>query len=369
MNFWGHRYQLILGIALFFIASSTYAQHNLVPNGSFEKARNKRGKHITNALPWRNYQTVDYYTTPFKQDTSRFKGARTGKAYAGLRFQRKYREFAFVKLLRPLKAGQTYKVEAYIKLAYWSNVKLRSFGVHIGKRPYRIGEEVDTLNSIRVYDRSGLHDGGAWIRIGGTYKAQGRERYLTIGDFSESIKKDWVKLNPFKFELMKSEAYYFLDDVYLGEGVDSSSVIMPEPVVYLEDTLFSPGIKFEHGKPIVLYNVFFEPGTSQFTYESLTQLDKFVTYLEDNPYLNIRLMGHTDDRVKRSRKISKERAEAVCDYLLSKDAINNLYFEGFSDAIPLEPNDTDEHRELNNRVEFMIVGEQSFEEKEPFWRR
>lgn len=333
------------------------AQKSLVPNGSFEKFRNKRSNLITNAIPWKNFNTVDYYKEPFKNDTSKFKGARTGIAYCGLRFQKNYKEFPYVKLLQPLKAGTSYKFEAYIRLSYWSDISLKSFGVHFGQNPYRVGEKIDSSNAIVLYNRKGLNENGAWIRVGGTYVAKGKEKFITLGNYSEKVKRDFVKLNPFKIEFIKSEAYYFLDDVSLHEGVDSTGIAKQEPLVYYEDTVFKLGIKFEVGKPVLLNNVFFETAQSEFLYESLTQLDKFIAYLEDNPDAEVQIIGYTDDKVKRAKKISRARAEAVCEYLISRDVLNKLYYKGLGSANPIAPNDTEESNAKNNRVEFIILKE------------
>jgi OOP family OmpA-OmpF porin len=331
---------------------------NLVPNGSFETFRKKNNNLITNAIPWKNFNTVDYYKEPFKNDTSRFKGAHAGKAYCGLRFQKGYKEFPYVKLQQPLKAGVSYKFEMYIRLSYWSNVSLKSFGVHIGQNPYKIGEKLDSTNFINLYNRKGLSDNSAWIRVGGTFVAKGKEKFITIGNYSEKVKKDFVKLNPYKIEFIKSEAYYFLDDVSLQEGFDpKTGNILQEPIVYYHDTVFKPGVKFDVGTPVLLNNVFFETGESIFGYESLTQLDKFVAYLEDHPDAEIQIVGHTDDKVRKSQKIAKARAQAVCEYLISKDVLNKLYFKGLGSSIPIAPNDTEEGRAKNNRVEFIILQE------------
>jgi len=330
---------------------------NLVPNGSFETSRKKNNNLITNAIPWKNFNSVDYYKEPFKNDTSRFKGARTGNAYGGLRFQKGYKEFPYVKLLQPLKAGVSYKFEAYVRLSYWSNVSLKSLGVFIGQNPYKIGEKLDSTNTIILYNKKGLSDKGAWIRIGGTFVAKGKEKVITIGNYSEKVKKEFVKLNPYKIEFIKSEAYYFLDDVSLKEGVDPTGNVIQEPLVYYEDTIFKRGKKIEAAQPVLLNNVFFEPGRSEFSYESLTQLDKFITYLEDHPESEIEISGYTDNKVRKAKKISRARAEAVCEYLVSKDVLNKLYFKGLGSTMPIASNDTEEGRARNNRVEFTIIKE------------
>src|SRR4051812_32683337 len=65
---------------------------NLVPNSGFETHKNK-SPIIKNAIPWMGEGTVDYFLKTDKKDTSIYKGPHTGKCYAGLRFQAKYKEY------------------------------------------------------------------------------------------------------------------------------------------------------------------------------------------------------------------------------------------------------------------------------------
>ena len=340
---------------IFFILLSlaSYSQKDLVPNGSFEKFKNKSTL-INNALPWKNYNSVDYYKTPMKYDTSKYKGAHSGIAYVGLRFQRDYRELPYVKLTQPLKANTSYRFQTYIRLAYWSNVSLKSFGAVFTKGIYNIRDKVDSTTSIIIYNRKGLHDKDKWIQISGYYMAKGGEKYITLGNYVPKVKKDFIRLKPFKIEFMKSEAYYFMDDVSLVEGKDTSAMAHESSII-LEDTIFKPGRAFELNINVVLNNVFFESGQTELMLESLPQLDNFVKYLDDHPDAEVLINGYTDALTKRGKKISKMRAGIICEYLVSKDVLNKMYFKGFGGAFPLADDTTEEGRNKNNRIEFVII--------------
>ena len=113
---------------LFFALSTAFGQKklgkNLVPNPGFETHKNK-SKDISNAVPWVGVGTVDYYMKIEKRDTSRFKGAHSGECYAGLRFQKKYKEFMYVRLLEPLEKDKVYHFKMYIRLLNNANVTMR----------------------------------------------------------------------------------------------------------------------------------------------------------------------------------------------------------------------------------------------------
>ena len=109
---------------------------NLIPNGSFENYRKKSGS-IKQAIPWQQIATVDFYQEAVSNDTSINRGARTGSCYAGVRFQKKYKEFLQIKLAEPLHRGTTYDFEMHVRLGFWSNAVLKSFGALFSKIGYK----------------------------------------------------------------------------------------------------------------------------------------------------------------------------------------------------------------------------------------
>ena len=86
--------------------------------------------------------------------------------------------------------------------------------------------------------------------------------------------------------------------------------------------------------------------------------DAVVAVLEKNPTIKIRIEGHTDSRGKAgyNRKLSDKRAKAVLKYLTDKGIdTNRLTSEGFGPDTPIAPNETNEGRAKNRRVEFHIT--------------
>jgi OOP family OmpA-OmpF porin len=73
---------------------------------------------------------------------------------------------------------------------------------------------------------------------------------------------------------------------------------------------------------------------------------------------NLILSGHTDNvgSEEFNLKLSTKRAEAVKDYLINKGiAAERITAKGFGETMPIAPNDTEQNRALNRRVEFFIV--------------
>ncbi len=112
------------------------------------------------------------------------------------------------------------------------------------------------------------------------------------------------------------------------------------------------------GHRFALNNLFFVQSKAEMLSESEPELDRLYKLLLDNPKLKIELSGHTDSEGYRSAnmRLSKERANAVMDYLLEKGiAKNRLKAVGYGPSKPVAPNDSEENRSKNRRVEVEIT--------------
>lgn len=339
-----------------------------MPNGSFENYK-KKSSSIKSAIPWTQIASVDFYQKPLDNDTTLQKGALDGECYIGLRFQKRYKEFAQVKLTEPLKYKHLYYFEMHIRLAYWSNAVLKSFGVLFSKTGYKNQKDVDKAFMIDTTNsQTGLHTNYQWLKISGYYKAYGGEKYLTIGNFSPEIKKDLIRLNFLRYGfrvLGFLEAYYFIDDVKLIPVKEPEEPIEVEIVgsVYVEktnrqsDSVKSVKENLKVGDKIILKNINFESGKARLLPESYPELNKVVRYLQQHPNWVVQINGHSDNTgsKRRNMKLSEERAKAVFVYLIEKGVSNKMYFKGFGDTMPIGDNNTMEGRTKNRRVEIEVL--------------
>ncbi|HXB39949.1 MAG TPA: OmpA family protein [Bacteroidia bacterium] len=340
-------------------ASQTIIDKNLVPNGSFENYK-KKSENIKNALPWKGIATVDYYQKPIENDTTRCKGARTGDCYAGLRFQKKYKEFLEVKLAESLRHGQLYEFECSIRLAFWSNAQLKSFGVYFSKAGMKAVSYPERDYIVDTVAKKGALDGHfCWFKIKGVYKAGGGEKFITIGNFSPNVRKDMAKINLFKPGF--KEAYYFVDDVslkWIKPKEDEIKIVYVDSVKYEKDSVLQVKTNAHVGEKITL-KISFELGKSYLTPESFPELNKLSQYMFRHPNFVIQINGHSDNTgsKRKNLRLSEERARAVFEYLIGKGVQNKMYYKGFGDTMPVADNSTDEGKQKNRRVEFEIIKE------------
>ncbi len=355
--------RLIWGILGFLPVSGVFGQFvvdkNLVPNGSFENYKRK-SENIKNAIPWQGIATVDYYQGTHPKDTSRCRGAHVGECFAGLRFQKKYKEFLEVKLAEPLKPRQSYQFECYIKLATWSNAQLKSFGVYFSKAGMRAVTYPEKDYMVDTVSKKGALDGQyCWFKVRGVYKAGGGEKFITIGNFSPNVRKDMLKIT---YKPGFKEAYYFVDDVSLKwikpKDEDVRIVDLDSMKRYEKDSVLQVKTDAHVGEKITL-KVSFELGKAYLTSESFPELNKLAQYMFRHSNFVISINGHSDNSgsKRKNQRLSEERARAVFEYLITKGVQNKMYYKGYGDALPVADNSTDEGKAKNRRVEFEIMKE------------
>lgn len=111
--------------------------------------------------------------------------------------------------------------------------------------------------------------------------------------------------------------------------------------------------------------IMFRSGSADLLPEGMAVLDKLVEAITDSTD-TIRIEGHTDDtpisaRLKKKYpsnwELSAAHASAVARYIETKHHINPKRLEslGLSMYRPLVPNDTDENKQRNRRVEIVLL--------------
>lgn len=105
-------------------------------------------------------------------------------------------------------------------------------------------------------------------------------------------------------------------------------------------------------------NIFFDFNKYELKKESFFELERLYRFLEQNPDIRVKIEAHTDDIGSDAFNLdlSMKRARAVVDYLISKGlTTERLVPVGHGESRPEVPNDTEENRALNRRVEFRIA--------------
>lgn len=171
-----------------------------------------------------------------------------------------------------------------------------------------------------------------------------------------------------------------------GDGVTDFTIAGPQEkqyrlsveldgYVFVNETVTLPGAgteprtinrtvalrKLAVGVSGVLRNIYFDFDKWSFTSESYNELNKLERMMQQNPNIRVEISGHTDNIGTKTYNmyLSRKRAEAVKDFLTGKgiDA-RRIKATGYGETRPLASNDDEkEGRELNRRVEFLVIGD------------
>ena len=117
--------------------------------------------------------------------------------------------------------------------------------------------------------------------------------------------------------------------------------------------------KVEKGKIIIKDKIYFDTGKAKIKPESIPVVRAVQGILAANPEITkVSIEGHTDDRgsANANRKLSQARAESVRNWLIENGiGPERLSALGYGEDKPAMEGKTKEARELNRRVEFIIL--------------
>lgn len=164
---------------------------------------------------------------------------------------------------------------------------------------------------------------------------------------------------PTGYELINASADGYADgsvaaDVYQGDE-------SPEVTIML--TKGSAGVNFNNqsvkvGQTITINNILFDAGKAGLKPESVTELDKIVSFLNENAGAEIELSGHTSSEgdAAFNRSLSYKRVTSCKNHIVSKGIDpGRIIAVGYGPDRPVAPNDNEAGRVKNRRVEMRVM--------------
>jgi len=151
---------------------------------------------------------------------------------------------------------------------------------------------------------------------------------------------------------IRAEAAHFFS---ISENLNLDSLIREGHKLIHKDLYLVP---IEVGQVFRLNNVFFDFDKYDLRPASFAELNRLLDFLNEHPTIEIEMSAHTDSRGSDDYNfiLSDNRARSVTEYLLSKGiSKNRIRSQGYGETKPQVPNDTDDNRQLNRRVEFTIL--------------
>ncbi len=132
-----------------------------------------------------------------------------------------------------------------------------------------------------------------------------------------------------------------------------------DTILFERDTidLFIQAIK--EGIKVKIENLFFATNKTYILPQSEAAMADLARFMQENEGVTIHIVGHTDavGSDEANQILSEGRANAVRNNLIERGvAPERITAEGKGEKEPIADNDTEEGRQLNRRVEFVITG-------------
>jgi outer membrane protein OmpA-like peptidoglycan-associated protein/cbb3-type cytochrome oxidase subunit 3 len=213
------------------------------------------------------------------------------------------------------------------------NLDLHSFPVPMEAQPEAVTQLKGTLKDpdgkvvkgiVSVIDLDqGVEVAPKFIREDGSF------------DFSLINKRNYLLI-------IQGDEFFRIEEIFFLDG-DREINKIAEPI---ESKIAFQSLEFENGKADILT-------------EMHSDLDKIANFLIDHPDFKLQISGHTDSAGKEESnlKLSQARADAIKKYLTTQFPIDTARITaiGYGSSKPIVQEVTDEHKQLNRRVEFEII--------------
>lgn len=221
------------------------------------------------------------------------------------------------------------------KAEYKQNFDLYSFAMPMEARP-------DAIVTLRGY----LIDSVTGHPITGIVLVIDRDQGIEVAP------KHINKYGYFEFDLINNHKY----DIYIqGENF----LTIKEDITLSGDTSFVEITKsFDAGKPMVFENLEFDDDSYELNANIEPKLNYLVSFLKKYPMFRLEVKGHTDSDgdAKYNLELSRKRAAMIRKYCVKAGGFSEdmITAQGFGETRPLVANDTEEHKNMNRRVEFEL---------------
>lgn len=335
---------------MFVLATISFMQlnaQNLVPNGDFEEGTKCQTNYEKPTIPkpWKVTGTPDFYMDSCEliSPSTNVIGAcelLSGKAIVGMVWDLPSKQNHYwverlrTMLTQPLVRDSLYQLSMFINLGAYSPSSITQMSVHIAST---ISNHFTPPNELVTIDIPQPFISGTWVHLVDTFKAVGGERHLVIGNYLEP--DNFVKLRKSKPKNFK--CYIFIDSVSLVPVYPKLIVPTVEPVK--NDTVILAGVNFNTNEATLLPEAY---PTLQTLQESLPE-DGF----------ELLIVGHTDSigNYENNITLSENRALSVAQYFISNGIDeHSITTEGKGPQSPIAPNNTEDGRAINRRVEIII---------------
>jgi outer membrane protein OmpA-like peptidoglycan-associated protein len=391
------RINFIFFLFILFSLNSYLSQNddNLVLNPSFESidGRLRKLNQINVANDW--YSPTSLKADLFSSNVPGNIGApeniygkefpKEGENYAGILTysynNKKPRTYLQSMLIKPLASGLSYCVNINVSLSDLSKYAIDNIGVHISEEPITLDKKGDIifndkseLSAVVTNEKSKIYKSRyKWETICGVYQSNGKEKYITIGNFFNNKDTEYEKLaksDDFPGTQLP-EAYYYIDNVelVLVEDPDlcdcnKGQKKKRESIVYHLDVQVDEKLPID--EKLKKYSIYFDVESYYIDPMFDNNLNNVIGVLKKNPDLKLQLNGHIDNLEKQAinddpenkilKNLGNYRSKSVKDFLLKNGiSLERITAKDLGSDQPASKGASMFSMAKNRRVEFIII--------------
>ncbi|HNP19490.1 MAG TPA: OmpA family protein [Fulvivirga sp.] len=118
-------------------------------------------------------------------------------------------------------------------------------------------------------------------------------------------------------------------------------------------------LKLELNAKLELKDILFESNSTVLSEVSFIELERVIQLMKENPTLKVEVAAFTDDvgSDAYNKQLSDKRADSVAKFLIDNNIDQNRFVtNGYGESMAKVPNDSDENRAINRRVELRVLG-------------
>ncbi|PLX11052.1 MAG: hypothetical protein C0594_04105 [Marinilabiliales bacterium] len=322
-------------------------EENLVYNGSFEEYIMPPSRPGTMEYSLRDWWDggpgkCDYYNRNALTELSGvpvnqmgYQEAYMGNAYLG--FDTQSSDYLQSELKTTLQKDSIYCIKMYVSRADYSSGIAKSIGVYFGAEREKFKNTDIVTGDVKFSPSTGFSDSDEWMEVCRDYIAQGDEKYITIGAFTEP-----------------PISHYYIDYVSVLQIQFASEC---DCNIY---NLFAefPYEKWEQGLSLLMDFIDFSAETADLTPESKVEMDNLYYILKEHPTVKVKIKSHIFEMDNKAfaDKLTQERANAIKKYIVGRginDGRIEAKGEGWLD--PISDNESDDGRSKNERIELIVI--------------